>query len=197
MFIAVDKNQFSGSHEQSNRANHDGLKALGHTLVTVLLPYGDYARLTPEMTDIMTRRGNKMRRLDLAGSISTVIDRKANVSELAQNMCSTAEEHERFHTEYTLARQCGCRFFLLVEDDHIRSLDDLEQWENPRRKRWEHWKEMESKGYTLKRPLPKRPPVDGKALAKALRTIEERYGVKTYFCTPQEAPSAIAYLLTH
>lgn len=196
MFIAVDRNQTTGAHEPSNRANHNALACMGHTLIVTNLPYGDYALMTPHMTDIMKRRGKKLRRLDFAGAIDRVIDRKGSVAELAQNLCSTREEHERFHTEYTLAQQCGAQFYVLVEDDHIRCIDDVERWVNPRISQYYCRKAMEQKGFHYKHPLPSQPPVNGVRLAKTLRTIESKYNVHFVFCTPQEAPAAIVGILS-
>lgn len=197
MFIAVDKNQYLGSHEASNAANHAALEHMGHTLVQTLLPYGDYALMTPAMTDTLKRRGSKFRRWDYVGMIPTVIDRKSGMVELAQNLCSSKEEHERFHNEYRIARNCHCNFYVLVEDEKIRCIDDVEHWINPRSQQYFYQKAMEKRGYHYQRPLPSQPPVSGKQLAKTLRTVEEKYGVRFAFCTPQEAPSAIEYLLTH
>lgn len=197
VFIAVDKNQLSGAHEKSNAPNHMGLEQLGHTLVPTVLPYGDYAVMTPQMTDIMKRRGAKLRRWDYMGSIPVTIDRKANVSEIALNIASGKEEHERFINEAFLANRCGARFYVLIEDDHIRSVDDVEKWQNPRAQQYYYQRAMEQKGFKYQRPLPQHPPVNGKSLAKAMRTISYRYGVNFAFCTPQQAPSAIVYLLTH
>lgn len=197
MFIAVDKNQFTGSHEASNAPNHAALEKMGHTLVPTVLPYGDYALMTPDMTDIMKRRGEKLRRWDYMGSIPVVIDRKGGMSEIAQNICSGKEEHERFINEAFLASRCGARFYVLIEDDTIRTLDDVEKWQNPRITEYYRNKAREQKGWQFKRPLPSQPPVNGKSLAKAMHTISEKYNVNFAFCTPQQAPSAIEYLLTH
>lgn len=196
MFIAVDKNQVSGSHEPSNRPNHERLIAMGHTLVPTLLPYGDYALMTPTMTDTMKRRGTKIRKLDYAGIIPAVVDRKASVSEIAQNLCSGKDEHSRFINECIVARQCGAQVYILVEDDRIRCIDDVEKWQNPRLRQYFCQKAMEKQGYHYQRPLPQHPPVSGAQLAKTLRTVEERYGAHFIFCTPQEAPAAIVGLLT-
>ena len=196
VFIAVDRNQCTGTHAPSNEANHIALASMGHTLIVANLPYGDYALMTPHMTDIMKRRGKKLRKLDFAGAIDRVIDRKGSIAELAQNLCSTREEHERFHTEYTLAQQCGAEFYILCEDDHIRCIDDVERWVNPRISQYYCRKAMEQKGFHFKHPLPSQPPVNGVRLAKTLRTIESKYNVHFVFCTPQEAPTYITRILS-
>ena len=169
---------------------------MGHTLVPTLLPYGDYSLMTPAMTDTMKRRGSKLRKLDYAGIIPTVVDRKANLSEVAQNLCSGKDEHARFINEVIVARQCGAQVYILVEDDRIRCIDDVEKWQNPRISDYYKRKALEEKGWHFQRPLPTHPPVSGAQLAKTLRTVEERYGARFIFCTPQEAPAAIVGLLT-
>lgn len=170
---------------------------MGHTLVTTVLPYGDYAVMTPAMTDTMKRRGSKLRKLDYAGLITTVVDRKASMSEIAQNLCSGKAEHSRFINELVVARQCGAHVYVLIEDDSIKNIDDVERWQNPRISEYYKRRALEQQGWHFQRPLPAHPPVSGKQLAKTLRTVESKYGVRFEFCTPQQAPSAIVYLLTH
>lgn len=196
MFIAVDRNQCTGTHLQSNISNHRALEALGHTLVPTILPYGDYSLMTPAMTDTMKRRGTKIRKLDYAGIIPAVVDRKASMSEIAQNLCSGKDEHARFINEIVVARQCGAQVYILVEDDHIRTISDVEHWQNPRISEYYRRRALEQQGWHFQRPLPAHPPVNGAQLAKTLHTVEERYGARFVFCTPQEAPAAIVGLLT-
>ena len=196
MRIAVDKNQVqAGSHYKSNFRNHRAMEKMGHELVITVLPYGDYCEVTDKISDIISRRGNKLKKLDFAGAIKVSVDRKGSISEIAGNLCSSSREHERFHNEYALAQQCGCKFYILIEDDAVTSLDELEKWENPRAKRYYQLKAYQAKGGKLKRQLPKQPPVSGKRLASSLRTVEREYGAKVVFCKPEDAAQRIVEIL--
>ena len=108
-----------------------------------------------------------------------IVDTKRSIDELAQNIGS---DHVRFKNACILARDCGSRLVILTENDlGIMSLDALESWENSRA--WENKK----KG--LKEPI------DGKRLAKACRTMNERYGVEFEFCWPEGAGRAVLDIL--
>ena len=196
MKIAVDRNQVqAGSHYKSNFRNHRALAKMGHELVILPLPYGDYARHTEAVHDTVVRRGSKLKKADLVGDIKVAVDRKNSIDEICGNVCSTTKAHERFRDECILAQKCGCRFIVLVEDDTVTSLDELEKWENPRAKKYFVQKARQAKGYKLKYPLAKQPPASGKTLAKALRTMTEKYGVEFVFCKPEDAAQRIVEIL--
>ena len=198
MKIAVDKNQLQkGSHAKSNAYNHRMMERAGHTLVALPLPFGDYAELTEEMQRGIERRGDRLKKIDLVGDIKIAVDRKNSIDEICGNVCSTTSAHERFRDEVILAQKCGCKFYVLIEDDKVTSLDDLEHWENPREKKYFIMKARMDKGYKLKYPIAKQPPASGKKLAKALRTMETKYGVKFLFCKPKDAAERIVEILTN
>jgi len=197
MKIAVDKNQVQkGSHAQSNAYNHRMMERAGHELIALPLPFGDYAELTEEMQRGIERRGERLKKIDLVGDIKIAVDRKNSIDEICGNVCSTTKAHERFRDEVILAQKCGCKFYVLIEDDKVTSLDDLEHWENPREKKYFIMKARKDKGYKLKYPIAKQPPASGKTLAKALRTMEEKYGVKFLFCKPKDAAARIVEILS-
>ena len=196
MKIAVDKNQLQkGSHAQSNAYNHRMMERAGHTLIALPLPYADYAEVTAEMQETIDRRGDKLKKADLVGDIKIAVDRKNSIDEICGNVCSTTKAHERFRDEVILAQKCGCKFYVLIEDDEVTNLDDLEHWQNPREKKYFIMKARKDKGYKLKYPIAKQPPASGKTLAKALRTMETKYGVKFLFCKPKDAARVIVELL--
>ena len=198
MKIAVDKNQLQkGSHAQSNAYNHRMMERAGHTLVALPLPFGDYAELTEEMKRGIERRGDRLKKIDLVGDIKIAVDRKNSIDEICGNVCSTTSAHERFRDEVILAQKCGCKFYVLIEDDKVTSLDDLEKWENPREKKYFYYKALMAQGKKLRMILPKQPPASGKKLAKALRTMETKYGVKFLFCKPKDAAERIVEILTN
>jgi len=116
-----------------------------------------------------------------------IIDRKQNLSEVCSNVC---KDHDRFRNELIRAKENGIKLIILIEhSNQIKSIDDVEKWENPRRKKrvwvedrlvtdengneyWEvgHWETKETKAMT------------GKTLAKIMRTQERKYGCKFMFC---------------
>jgi hypothetical protein len=120
-----------------------------------------------------------------------IIDRKQNLSEICANVC---QNHDRFRNELIRAQENGIKLVILIEhSNQIKSIDDVETWENPRRKVktkvWiedeldndengdEYWIaghyetiEVETKAMT------------GKTLAQVMRTQERKYGCKFMFC---------------
>jgi len=196
MKIAVDKNQLQkGSHAQSNAYNHRMMERAGHELIALPLPYADYAEVTVEMQETIDRRGDKLKKADLVGDIKIAVDRKNSIDEICGNVCSTTSAHERFRDEVILAQKCGCKFYVLIEDEKVTSLDDLEKWQNPREKKYFYYKALMAQGKKLRMVLPKQPPASGKKLAKALRTMETKYGVKFLFCKPKDAAARIVEIL--
>ena len=196
MKIGVDKNQLQkGSHAQSNAYNHRMMERAGHELVAIPLPYADYCEVTEEMQETIDRRGDKLKKADLVGDIKIAVDRKNSIDEICGNVCSTTSAHERFRDEVILAQKCGCKFYVLIEDEKVTSLDDLEHWQNPREKKYFYYKALMAQGKKLRMILPKQPPASGKKLAKALRTMEEKYGVKFLFCKPKDAAARIVEIL--
>lgn len=197
MKIGVDKNQLQkGSHAQSNAYNHRMMERAGHELIAIPMIFGDYCEVTEEMQKTIDRRGDKLKKADLVGDIKIAVDRKNSIDEICGNVCSTTSAHERFRDEVILAQKCGCKFYVLIEDDKVTSLDDLEKWQNPREKKYFYYKALMAQGKKLRMILPKQPPASGKKLAKALRTMEEKYGVKFVFCKPIDAAERIVELLT-
>lgn len=112
---------------------------------------------------------------DYALPPAVAVDTKRDMLEIAGNI--GGKEHERFKRELIRARDMGTKLYILVEnEDGIRSIDDVESWINPR--------------LTLS---PKA--ITGVRLAKAMRTLEERYGCAFVFCMPQEAAKFVYFLL--
>ncbi|WP_313132608.1 ERCC4 domain-containing protein [Anaerocolumna sp.] len=120
-----------------------------------------------------------------------IIDRKQNLSEICANVC---QSHDRFRNELIRAQENGIKLIILIEhSNQIKSIDDVETWENPRRKKrlktwiedelvvdedgseyWEPgrwiWEQIETKAMT------------GETLAKVMRTMERKYGCEFLFC---------------
>ena len=105
------------------------------------------------------------------------IDTKASMQEIAQNIGGSSEEHGRFRRELQRAQDIGCHLYILVENDEgIRSVDEVATWVNPR---------------LIDSPKA----ITGDRLAKAMQTMQERYGVTFLFCHPERAAAMIHYLL--
>ena len=149
MVILEDTRQQALKHE----LKHNYFSSEGIEVVRTKLPFGDYA---------------------LWGS-SIAVDTKANVEEIAQNIGGA--EHGRFREECKLARKCGGRLVILVENENgYRCIDDVEAWVNPNFRKTSR-------------------SIEGPRLAKAMRTMSDRYGVRFMFCSPEEAGQMIIKLL--
>lgn len=109
---------------------------------------------------------------------AVAVDTKAGMQEIAQNIGGTKEEHERFINELKLARDIGTKLYVLIEnEDNINNINDVARWWNPRAE------------YSPRA-------IQGNTLAKAMRTIQDRYGCTFMFCRPVEAAEIIKRLLT-
>lgn len=149
MHIQEDSRQQAGKHD----IKHLSFKNAGVEVVRCKLPWGDYA---------------------LPPSIS--VDTKANMDEIAANICG--KEHTRFINECKAAKAAGCQLIILVENDcGISHVSQVHIWQNPR------------SVYSPKC-------VQGPRLQRAMQTISKRYGVRFEFCTPEEAGSRIVELLS-
>ena len=152
----------------------------------------DYFATVPEIGEIIERKldvGDYM--LEGADMCAgrTSVDTKANIQELHQDI--QGSDHVRFREELKRAQEQGVRLVILTETEHVASLDELGKWREPNseycrrggKPRAEQWARKTHK------PLPKGTPrrIYGSTLAKACRTMEERYGCEFYFCTPDVA----------
>ena len=114
---------------------------------------------------------------DYALPPAVAVDTKASMQEIAQNIGGTKEEHTRFRNELKLAQELGTKLYILVEnEDGIRSIADVPRWRNPRTE------------FSLKT-------IQGPQLAKAMATMQDRYGCTFLFCRPEEAGEYIVRIL--
>jgi ribosome-associated protein len=114
---------------------------------------------------------------DYALPPKVAIDTKANMLEIAGNIGGPKAEHKRFIAECKKAQEDGCQLYILVENDEgIEDLEDVARWFNPR---------------TAFSPNC----IQGSRLAKAMHTIQERYGCVFMFCAPEDAADIIVDLL--
>ena len=99
------------------------------------------------------------------------IDTKKDWVEVAGNICG--KQHERFRNECLRAKSVGIRLIILVEEQIC-----LEQWKSPLNR--------QKKAYTQ---------VKGETLAKAMRTMTEKYGVEFINCSKERTAEVILNLL--
>lgn len=193
MLIVEDKGQQAGKHE----LKHQWWNSHDVELLQLPLPAGDYILWTDEIAELVHRKSARniaVKKLDLCGSYAVAVDTKRDMQEIVGNICG--KQHTRFRDECILAQRNGIKLYVLVENrNQIKNLDDVEYWLNPRISRYNKIKYMHSHGEWLHTALPKTPPTTGSTLAKAMRTMQEKYGVEFLFCTPEEAGQRIIELL--
>ena len=198
MRIGVDRNQLTGTHKKSNEVNHRRMMSMGHELMPLPLPYGDYIQITDEIAEVVKRRGDKIKKMDLVNDIKIAVDRKNSIDEICGNLCSSQKEHERFREEAITAQKAGAKFYVLVENDEgIKSIDDIRKWSNPRLHRYNNVNYMHRLGkwQNVKNPG-KRPPCDNFRLLKTMYTMSVKYDIIFVFCSPYESAAKIVELLT-
>ena len=198
MKIAVDKAQKDGKHT----VKHSQIENDGHELIFLPLPVGDYILADDTIQEIIKRRGDKLKKMDLIGATKRSIDTKYGMEEIYGDVIGKA--HERFRDECILAQQNNIQLIILIESfPEVKCLEDV--------KRWKHWKQLftycKRNGISPGKGMMDRieeyvahggqkPPVDGEQLHKAMVTMAQKYGIKWSFCSSENAGKAIIYLLT-
>ena len=198
MRIAVDKAQKEGKHD----IKHSQIESLGHEIVFLPLPVGDYILVDESVAEVIKRRGDKLKKMDLIGVTRRSVDSKYGMEEIYGDVIG--KQHERFRDELILAQQNNIQLIILIESaPEVKSLDDV--------KRWKNWKQLYA--YCKRHKIPsgqgmmeriedfvthggQKPPVSGEHLYKCMITMSEKYGVKWSFCRPEYTGKAIIYLLS-
>lgn len=104
------------------------------------------------------------------------------------------KRHGFFHRGLKRAQNSGIRLIVLVENkEGLKSIDDVFKWKNPRL-RMQKWVTTPSGERRKVLKYPNATP--GNTLAKALRTMEERYQCEFRFCSPEEAGGIILSILS-
>ena len=197
MIIAVDKAQKEGKHD----IKHKQLIQLEHELIFLPLPVGDYIMVTDSVKEVIKRRGDRLKKMDLLGVTKRSVDTKYGIEETYGNIIG--KSHARFRDECILAQQNGIDFYVLIESaPEVSCLDDVRKWKN--------WKQLYAycrrnhiqTGQGMMERIEEfvahggqKPPVDGEQLYKAMATISLKYGTKWRFCKPSRSGEAIAWLL--
>lgn len=198
MLIGVDRNQLTGTHKKSNEMNHRRMMAMGHELMPLPLPFGDYAQITDDVAETIKRRGDKIKKMDLVNDIKIAVDRKNSINEICTNLCSSEKEHARFREEAITAMKAGAEFHVVIEtDEKIRCVNEIRKWSNPRLHRYNKinymhrigkWQNVKNSG--------SRPPCDNIRLIKTMHTMSAKYKVIWHLCSPYESAEMIVRLLS-
>lgn len=109
----------------------------------------------------------------LLNDTRVIIDLKANLEEIAHNLCNS-QEHARIHRELDRAREIGCEeFIFLIKHDKIKSIEDLQNWTSKRTK------------------------VKGSVLLKIFQTMRQKYNVRFVICPKAKMGETIIKLLSN
>lgn len=186
MIIGVDKAQQKGKHEMK----HGMLQSMGHSLIDIPVPVGDYIQITPEIEEIISRRGSKLKKMDIIGQIKVSVDTKRDIEELYSCLI---QGHDRFSDSCFLAHNSGIRLIILVENtDGVTDVSNLDRWKNEAR-----WKSYFASVNRAKKSgkKPPRPPAKPSQLKQIMWTMHEKYGTEFIFCRPDESASRIVEFL--
>ena len=152
MILIEDTRQVVGKHKLKN----EYFEKMGIEVVRSKLLFGDYQN--PQNPSI-------------------AIDTKKDIQEL---IIDVTKDHERFKRELQLAKKCGAKLIILIEDEKVTCINDLYTWYN--------WRLKKSPKATK-----------GSTLAKMLYTIEnntEDYNCQFTFTKKSECGAKIIELLT-
>ena len=198
MIIAVDKAQKEGKHD----IKHNQLIKLGHELLFLSLPVGDYILADEAVQEVVKRRGDRLKKMDLLGVTKRSVDTKYGMAEIYGDVIG--KSHARFRDECILAQQNHIDFYVLIESaPEVKCLSDVRGWKNwpqlyayCRRNGIRTGQGMMERIEDFVEHGGQKPPVDGEQLYKSMKTIAEKYDVQWKFCFPEKTGRAIEYLLT-
>lgn len=193
MMLIEDKGQKEGQHILKNRYFKDN----EIEVLRAPLPVGDYIIASDKVVDVIHRksaRNMELKKMDFLGTYDVSVDTKKDMQEIVGNICGKA--HPRFRDECILAQNNGIKLYVLVENtDKVHSIDDVFRWKNPRLHRYNKIAYMHNAGKWLNTALPKAKPTSGETLAKAMLTMQLKYGVEFVFCRPEDAGAKVIELL--
>lgn len=193
MVLIEDKGNKEGLHIGKN----NWFTSQGIEVKRFPLPVGDYILCTDAVADVIARKEKRridVKKMDFLGSYNVSVDTKKDMQEICGNVCG--QQHARFRDECILAQNNGIKLYVLVENtEGIASINDVFRWQNPRIHRYNKIKYMHNIGKWQTTKLPKAPPTSGQVLAKALLTMQLKYGVEFLFCRPEQAGAKILELL--
>ena len=152
MILIEDTRQVVGKHKLKN----EYFEKMGIEVVRSKLLFGDYQN--PQNPSI-------------------AIDTKKDIQEL---IIDVTKDHKRFKRELQLAKKCGAKLIILIEDEKVTCINDLYTWYN--------WRLKKSPKATK-----------GSTLAKMLYTIEhntEDYSCQFIFTKKSECGAKILEILS-
>lgn len=168
MIFVHDTRDQAGKHKNVE----EYLLSRGHEIVRTKLYVGD-----------ITLLHNQSVCIDLKG---------LGMREVYSNL---VQQHDRFKAEAIRARDAHIKLIILVENDQVKTLDDVINWKNPRVIEYERIALAHIHGKLLQRKLPSRPPVSSKRLANMMRVMALKYGIEWQFCTKAEAGMRVEQIL--
>lgn len=200
MLLLEDEAQQQGKHVIKN----DYWRSQGLEVKRYPLPVGDYIIANDKVLDVIERkqkRNIKVKKMDFLGTYNASVDSKKDMQEIVGNICG--KQHERFRDEALLAQNNNIQLYVLVEnEDGIDSIGDVFSWHNPRLDIWVQDKsnvvgfyKNGNPRYARKQKYPKA--TRGPQLAKAMLSMQDKYGVIFDFCKPSESGAKIIELLSH
>lgn len=174
MIIIEDKGQQADKHI----LKHQYFGKYGIEIRAAPLPVGDYILADEKVLDVIRRkekRGLPVKKMDFLGSYTISVDTKKDMQEIVGNVCG--KQHARFRDECILAHNNGIKLYILTENNEgINCIQDVLNWNNPRLR------------HSLKA-------TQGRTLAKAMETMQEKYGVQFEFCSPYYSGNRVMELL--
>lgn len=200
MLLLEDEAQQQGKHVIKN----DYWRSQGLEVKRYPLPVGDYIIANDKVLDVIERKQKRninVKKMDFLGTYNASVDSKKDMQEIVGNICG--KQHERFRDEVLLAQNNNIQLYVLVEnEDGIDSIGDVFSWHNPRLDIWVQDKsnvvgfyKNGNPRYARKQKYPKA--TRGPQLAKAMLSMQDKYGVIFDFCKPSESGAKIIELLSH
>lgn len=192
MVIIEDQNQKANRH----KAKHDYWNEHEVTVLRYRLPCGDYIAMNDKVADMLARKEKReieVKMMDFIGTYDLVVDTKYGMQEIYGDIIG--KDHYRFTDSLMLAQNNNIKMIVLIEEPGLNSVDDVANWKNPRREKWFKFNSMHKVGKAMSVKIPKQPPVASDVLMKAMKTIEEKYGVEFQFCEPNDAGARVLEIL--
>ena len=120
-----------------------------------------------------------VQRLEANGFVKTEPD----CTDRRNKLVSTTEEALKFREEMIRAREADIQLIVLIEDPHIKDIDMVYLWQNPR---YFQWVAKGSKG---------RPPASSSNIMGIMKRMSEVYGVRWEFARHDQIGAKIVQLL--
>ena len=179
---------------------HDNVSAFcserGIRLIRGLLLCGDYAEvIAPDgVEDVDAWLAGLIPNIQ-AKSTGVCVDTKYGLAEVYGNL---VQSHDRVAAEADRAVANGWKLVFLVEDEEIKSVDEVHTWVNPRYNIWQSRYDMirlgHERGKYMGTKLPP-PPVDSERLERMMKTFAEHHGCEWQFCRKSETGLRICEIL--